>query len=353
MSAKEPSTLAALTGIRFWAALMVVLFHFGNSGIPNHNYYINSLIARGSMGVDLFFILSGYIIHHVYSLKFAESFSRQAYIKFIGYRVARMYPVHVFTMGLMYALYVTAIVLFKKLPPDNDSYQWGAAAANLLMLHAWLGIGSPNIPAWSISAEWFMYLLYPLVAMALFRFKPMLEWLLLIACVITIHTLVQPTPLLHIVPEFMFGATLYQLNRQYRFSAKFSPFSGLFLIVFFAFSLYLPIEDIAIYDLIFDLLIISLTSDKDRIGKLLATSYATYLGEISYSLYMIHSFVWSLTKNAMRQLLPDYDFYSPEVIIIAVLTSVISASLVYHTVEVPGRRLIRRLTSAKDFMAVV
>jgi peptidoglycan/LPS O-acetylase OafA/YrhL len=115
------SNLKALTGIRFWAALIVVLFHFAGSGVSTHEYLINPLIARGSMGVDLFFILSGYIIHHVYNATFSNHIDKSAYRKFISFRIARMYPVHVFTLALMYLLYIAATVFFNKTPADNDS----------------------------------------------------------------------------------------------------------------------------------------------------------------------------------------------------------------------------------------
>jgi len=338
------STIKALTGMRFWAALLVVLFHYAGPGVAEgHDYLINPIISRGSIGVDLFFILSGFIIHHVYHPAFAGRIAAGDYRRFLLYRVARMYPVHVVTMALMFALYAVATLVFHKTPQDAQSYGAAATLANLLMVHAWLGYGSPNVPAWSISAEWFMYLLYPLLALALARCGRTIHWALALAALMAVATVSSLHPILHIVPEFILGSVLYCLNRHYGFSTRFSPYSGLISVVCFVATNFAGVDRTVAYAVIFALLILSLTNEKDILARWLSHKYCIYPGDISYSLYMIHSFVWSVIKNAARQLAPSFDFYTNYSIILSVLISVISAALVYHTIEVSGRRLIRRL----------
>ncbi len=339
----------ALTGMRFYAAMMVVLFHFAAPAITDHNYLINNLIARGSMGVDLFFVLSGYIIHHVYGETFSTRPRLRDYRRFLSFRVARMYPVHLFTLALMLILYAAA-KLFHKTPADDDSYHAIAILYNLLMTHAWFGYGSPNVPAWSISAEWFMYLLYPLLAMALFRMKPALEWLLAALCIIAIYFWVETNPLLHIVPEFTFGAILYQLNKKISLTLKPNKHAGWLIVALIAILLQLQISTQAVYVPLFGLLILALTSHADLLGKLLARKISVYLGEISYSLYMIHSFQWSVTKNLCRILIPNDDFQNVILVFGSAILSVFLAAVVYTYIEVPGRCFIRRLTDPKEDM---
>lgn len=331
---------------------MVVLFHLAGPGVANHRYLINEIIIRGGMGVDLFFVLSGYIIHHVYGLTFSQSISQKLYLRFLSFRVARMYPVHVFTMGLMFILYFIALKVFHKTPPDIESYQFTAIVNNLLMTHAWFNFGSPNIPAWSISAEWFMYLLYPLCAMALFRLSLFCEYLMLVICLIAVYFLVSLHPLLHIVPEFIFGATLYQINSKLHFTKKLGGYTGLALIAAIGITLNLKIDSEAVYVLLFGFLILALTSENDKIGHWLGLKYCMYLGEISYSLYMIHSFVWSVIKNICRIGLPSIDIQGIPVVAMGIIASVIAAALVYTVIEVPSRRFLRHLTDPKDVMAV-
>lgn len=333
--------LDALTGVRFWAALMVLLFHFAGPGVATHNYLINAAILRGSLGVDLFFVLSGYIIQHVYGETFAHCVRGCDYRKFLSFRVARMYPVHLFTLGLMFVLYFMAVHLFHKTPPDEASYRLPAIIHNLLMTHAWFGIGSPNIPAWSISAEWFMYLLYPLLALSLFRLNLWCEWLLAGASLLAVYALADLHPLLHILPEFTFGATLYQLDRRLAFTRRLSPWSGWAVLACIIALVNLHIDAQGAYVPLFGLLILALTPSTDRLGQWLSRPVCVHLGEMSYSLYMVHSFIWSVSKNLCRLLAPGLDIQDNMVVGSAIAASLLASWLVYRLIEIPGRRFIR------------
>jgi len=97
-----PKDLKSLAGLRAVAALLVVLFHFTDGGRAIHNYFgINFLIDAGYLGVDIFFVLSGFIIYHVYREQFEERLSKRAWADFLRNRLARIYPVHMVTLGLM------------------------------------------------------------------------------------------------------------------------------------------------------------------------------------------------------------------------------------------------------------
>jgi peptidoglycan/LPS O-acetylase OafA/YrhL len=150
--------LARLTGIRAVAALFVVFLHYRNdleTFLPSTKI-LDPLFSAGDLGVDLFFMLSGFILMLNYEQKFRR-FALPEYRKFLWTRLARIYPVHVFTL-----FFLTALVLFARhLHQPLHHPEWYTLPAwlqNVFLLQAWTGIAqtlSWNFPAWSISAEWF------------------------------------------------------------------------------------------------------------------------------------------------------------------------------------------------------
>src|SRR5262249_48688850 len=123
--------------------------------------------ARGYLGVDFFFVLSGFIITHVYLANLAHPTAAATRV-FLWHRFVRIYPVHVAVLaGLMVLLAIGRVAGI----PLNNPEDWSSADLlwNLTLLHAWGFVDHPswNVPSWSISAEWFAYLLFPLLAPAL------------------------------------------------------------------------------------------------------------------------------------------------------------------------------------------
>jgi peptidoglycan/LPS O-acetylase OafA/YrhL len=166
----HPRQLDALTGLRAVAALWVVAYHYALGpfrplGIANEARFVHI----GYLGVDLFFILSGFVIWHVHGHDFVVPRAR-VFGRFMCLRAARLYPVHVFTIALLGVLvWVGPGVLPTTFDPAH--YTWRLLLLNLALLQSW-GMTSRlgwNFPAWSVSAEWFCYLLFPLLALAAAR----------------------------------------------------------------------------------------------------------------------------------------------------------------------------------------
>src|SRR5262245_54893056 len=174
MRAKHPSNAAqyvpALTGIRALAALLVLGMHT-EQNVPAGLDSLLPFFARGYLGVDFFFVLSGFIITHVYFSSLASP-SRSAVQIFLWHRFIRLYPVHITVLaGLVAIVSVARAAGFTLNNPQE--WQWNNLLWQLTLLHAWGVTASPgwNAPSWSISAEWFAYLLFPLLAPALMRVR--------------------------------------------------------------------------------------------------------------------------------------------------------------------------------------
>lgn len=138
----------ALDFYRFLAAVGVMIFHFssmaGYAKSPNLRYL-----------VDFFFVLSGFVIMHSYI-----QLRRDEVGKFIARRVARIYPLHLLTLNIFIIL--GGLRLWQT-GEYNERFDFDQIPLHILMVHAWgpvQGVGAFNFVSWSISAEWFAYLLF-------------------------------------------------------------------------------------------------------------------------------------------------------------------------------------------------
>lgn len=156
--------IVPMEGMRGFAAMLVFLVHFralfghyAEGTVLFSPVYV--LGALGHTGVDVFFILSGYLIYGI------VMDGRFTFWRFFDRRVRRLYP----TFLVVFAVYLSASLLLptrSKLPSS-----WLEAtpyvAANLLMLPGMLPIKPIITVAWSLSYEWFFYLLLPVVVASL------------------------------------------------------------------------------------------------------------------------------------------------------------------------------------------
>ena len=143
-------TIHALTGLRFVAALLVVLSHFPEL-VPFTAAH-EPLVRQGAAGVTIFFVLSGLVLTYNYFDRFAAGVT--AARAFLWARLARIGPMHVVAH-----LLITPLVIAYALRPSVLSW-----FVNISMLHAFVPTKSMhlwNIPSWSISAELCFYCVFP------------------------------------------------------------------------------------------------------------------------------------------------------------------------------------------------
>jgi peptidoglycan/LPS O-acetylase OafA/YrhL len=160
--------LRALTGIRFFAALHVVLFHYA-PGLPP---LLRNVAANGYMAVGLFFILSGFVLAYNYAGRAVKP------RRFLGARFARIYPAYL----LGFVLIAPAVVMRLLHSDPQKLAAAGLAAGGLVqgwfpkLALVWNG------PGWSLSNEAFFYLLFPAILPAVIRLSPRGLWLVAAAC---------------------------------------------------------------------------------------------------------------------------------------------------------------------------
>jgi peptidoglycan/LPS O-acetylase OafA/YrhL len=174
--------IASLTGLRFVAAICVVVPHGLLQLVPfpaEQPAWYTTLTQASAIGMSLFFVLSGFVIHYNYSSAIREGKLR-GLLGFFVARFARLYPLYI--LCVVFSLAATWW--------HGNLRQWGGALPYyLLMMQSWVYgvIGDNNliyqyglmIPVtWSISTEWFFYAAYPAVCFLILRLGGLLAKLL-------------------------------------------------------------------------------------------------------------------------------------------------------------------------------
>ena len=351
---QTPADLRPITALRFGAAIWVAVYTYwenlagaGSSG----------LVDKGYLGVELFFVLSGFILSHVYLQSAGEK--RFSYRGFLWARVARVYPLHVATLvgvGLL-----AAVALVAGMNVDGNVLSWVSLPANLLMVHAWglAPVAGWNHPSWSISAEWFAYLCFPLFAFVFWRAreKPVAAVVGAAAFLAVLYygfERVAGFPLteatirwgaLRIMPCFALGCALYLVYRK-------APLKAPWTASAVSFGLMVLSAALGLWDgitvLLAGALILSLASLPNERAGWLASRPAVYLGEISYSVYMV-CVPWKLLAVNLAAKLTDAPDKQLQLFVwLAILALLpVVAALSYHLVEHPARKALRGMAQGR------
>jgi peptidoglycan/LPS O-acetylase OafA/YrhL len=225
-----------------------------------------------------------------------------------------------------------------------------------------------NDPAWSISLEFLAYLLFPFLFPVLWRAGPAAKAGLGCLLVVALGWLAYRTgdyfnqwngtyAILRCLPEFLAGMLLYSGYQSGIFASVLATDAALsFVVLLLAALLHLGAPDLAIIPL-FPLLILAAVRNTGRLSPLLNSPPLVWLGDISYSLYLLHWFVLFVTTEIVR--LPGLDFahlpLAPSLALVAVLiaVSLALATLSFRFIEVTGRRWLRQRLDFGRPVAVV
>lgn len=127
--------------------------------------------------------MSGFIMYHVYGSWFEDNIQKSMFWKYMKARFARIYPLHFVT--LLYVIGLSIVlrmnVDFSQLPHTVQKvFGFESIPTSLLLIQAWgMHLEAPwNTPAWSISVEWFLYLLFPFLLAFLAKYRATARWIL-------------------------------------------------------------------------------------------------------------------------------------------------------------------------------
>ncbi|MFI4975887.1 MAG: acyltransferase family protein [Caulobacterales bacterium] len=342
----DGANIKPLTSLRFFAAFWVVLYDYWPN-LATHSTPV--FVTRGYLGVELFFTLSGFILCHVY-LPSVEA-GRFRYGDFLWARLARLYPLHLVTLVGIGLLAGAALLAGRSVDPNVVSL--AALPANLTLTQAWglAPVAGWNHPSWSIS-----YLTFPAFAFAALslRRRPYLAVILALALLAGLYAgfeslagapLTQATiawGALRIVPCFAYGCAAFILWRRRaadgrRTAALGALFFGAGVLAAAQFGAPDALIVAAFGGLIFCL------AQLARSGSAWGTHRVfEYLGEISYSTYMI-CVPWQLlfVNLAARYLnlgVKQLPFYAWLVLVLAIFPL---SAISYHLIERPTRRRMK------------
>lgn len=350
-----PDVLNPLTGVRFFLALGVVLFHYqlqwtlpGDGGLLN----------RARLGVDIFFILSGFILTHVY----LQGDARLDYRRFLAARFARIYPAHLFILLAMLGLVLAAPLFGVGLEPGR--FTSADFAQTLLLVQAWFPretLALWNGPAWSLSAEWFAYLAFPAYAALALRLRTR-PWVIILLAAISFVVLdaiyraqfgrVLPRAedsmgILRIVPEFLYGIGLYYLGQRWTPSPRVSVLGALATTAALLSLMQLGVDDRVIVAAAGPFILSLALLEKARVRTFLSHPVVLFAGEASFALYLVHIPILMVWRNAAQTLAGwpgDYRMGVGELTAMLVLT-LAAAAAIHVSVEQPGRRWLRERTA--------
>jgi peptidoglycan/LPS O-acetylase OafA/YrhL len=340
--------LDSLTGLRFFAALAVALFHANYLLEGSARAALHPFVDQGRVGVSFFFILSGFVLCW-------SSSNRDGARAFYWRRIARIYPA-----------YATARVLgLALLLVGATSTSASKVVVAALLLQSWVPdanwyFSTPGV-SWSLSVEAFFYLAFPLLLVGLARLDARARRVVALVCVATPMVLaavaqahysghgyvdlpndtmtwaVVYLPLARL-PEFTLGIlAALELRDRGRAPVSWRPALTLALAAYVACGIWPSmLTQIAVTALPFTLLIVA-AAEQDLAGHLrfLTSRRLVWLGEISFCFYLVHTLVGLVIARLplMRSFLGVALFLG---------LSVVAAALLHRFVEVPTNRSLLR-----------
>jgi peptidoglycan/LPS O-acetylase OafA/YrhL len=361
-----------LTGVRFIAAIWVVLYHFQLMifGLVPELRPTGFLFDAGYLAVDLFFVLSGYIIAYQYLAAFPSGRGTAGrYRRFLIKRLGRIYPLQFVTLLVAIAMIVTGVLIGVAIPYPENFTVWGAVQ-DLLLIRGWEPFPHQgwNFPAWSLSAEWFAYLLFPAVALLVGaarrpRGQGRLGLLLVLAGCIAVEGLGawllpsfngMPHPLVRVVAGFVAGAAVFALGAP-RIRPGILGVAGLVaLVLLITTAGRIELDPArAVVALVLAVVVVAgLAGGSGPPIRWLASGPLEYGGRISYGIYMIHGIVLMIGAallTVLVQQIPQSTVLQWPVIarlgllLIPFAVVIGLGALLYHAIERPAQRRIGAL----------
>lgn len=338
--------LPALTGLRFFLALWVIIDHLVGPGqsfeplaqmLP-HPLYM--LVRGGYMAVTTFFVLSGFVLARTYG---ATQWDGRSLWRYLVGRFARVYPVYLLSLAI-----VSPFIVIAKEPSKG----W-LVAMHLALIQGWF-VGryhvAWNVPARTLSVEMFFYLMFPMLIVVLRKAG---WWKTLaaaaVACVLTrvfwaLGVSDNLKPVIHLA-DFLMGiaaSNIFDLlsSRENRPAGNWLYVPGVLgVATLIAYANWLPgwLDLNTAIRPLNAMLLIGFGLGGGWIARALSTGTLVYLGKSSYAMYILHiPILWYAAGWNYR--------FAPYIYVIAVIAL---SALVYRWIEEPANRYLRARVSQK------
>ena len=335
-----------IDGLRAIAVGAVILYH------AQINIFGHQLFKGGFIGVDIFFVISGYLITSII-LKELVTTGSFSFKHFYERRVRRILPIYLF-IG-----FVTILLCYLILPHKLFNFNFSSFVSSLFFVSNYFfynealqysALGNTDIfllHTWSLSVEEQFYLIFPILFLFIFKkfnYKFFFISLFILGLIVSIYfSLTKPSFSFYSLPtrffELLFGSLVcfYERDIKQRFDrySKIFCFIGFFLIIlsiyFFSHETLHP-SYITLIPLIGVSLIIIFSSNNDYLTKVISSRGIVFIGLISYSLYLWHYPIFLTVKyfNLVEGL-----FYKKILLIVFVF---FISYLSYRFIERPFRR---------------
>lgn len=343
--------LTALTSLRFFAALLVLLFH-ATTEIKVLPWGLSGFLRNGGMGVSLFFILSGFVLTYTYLG------STASLREFFVARFARIYPVYLFS------LLVAAPFFFKKFVDDGHAGDVPSLIfGKLTMLQSWIPwmTDNWNVPSWSLSTEAFFYLLFPALLTALSKLPRSMRMPLMLAFAVfygfglPLSQFASPDYSLSPIRDaglFACGILLgLEFDEGRRAPRWLFPAMVAGVVLFMIGFEPLPANGFVktLFTLLLAGTIFGAASISPRTPHFLNDARLKLLGEASFALYILHVPIASIFGFAGSKL--GFRLEQPFVMATYFAVCIWASIIVFRKIETPANRFLRRLGRSRKELA--
>ena len=354
--------LDSLTGLRFFAAWLVLQHHFTNFAIiPG----LDRFTGFGATGVTFFFVLSGFVL--TWSFRVSDTPPR-----FYWRRFARIWPLHFVTTLLALPVFYA----WRDVPMD-----WTAVGLSILLLHAWVPTATTyfagNPASWSLSCEMFFYALHPLFIRRAVQLGIVVLGVAAVAVLVSLYVVADWSSvlservqgwLLYVSPlfrlgEFMLGVGLaIAVKRGVRVPIGVIPAAallGAWIVFYYQVSPdYLSLRqreivaylDFAMLPALYAL-IIAAAAQLDLRGapSPLRSQVMVWLGQWSYALYLIHAtIIYALIEWIGPR---STGVVNVGWLGVVTLLCVAASAALYYAVEHPAEQYLRNLQRTRTRVA--
>ncbi|WP_119462285.1 acyltransferase family protein [Rhodospirillaceae bacterium SYSU D60014] len=355
----------ALTSLRGVAALSVATLHvhrdFGYSwNFAGHTLYIE----MAYLWVDFFFILSGFVMSHVYAGDFTHGVTAKTARRFLAKRFARIYPLHLLTLCFFWAWAITKLMADVRTSGHVDP---AVIPIHLFMMQGWGWLQDLywNYPAWSVSAEVAAYLLFPWLCLFVGWGPRSRSIATAFGCVVGLallqaleskHSLkhaTYDTGVIRCLFEFVLGMLLYRAYGFLSASRRMSwiggdaiAFGGFGALVM---AMHFGAPELAIIGAC-ALVILSGSLNQGGFSRFFALPPLLWLGSASYAIYMLHApllAAWGPISTRLPQEWIGSPLLAATYLAVFMMVLLSVAGLTHRFFEVPARTHIYRFTSAR------